>query len=499
MLQWGHADVGVEDRRRLGAVWAIQLQWGHADVGVEDIRGSRLGRRRPVASMGPRRCRRGRRRGDDPSGRDARASMGPRRCRRGRRPAALPAVRPMSRLQWGHADVGVEDPAVEVAPSPAASLQWGHADVGVEDDCAADISETASGLQWGHADVGVEDRTCRLSVTATADASMGPRRCRRGRRGLDGRARGRHGLQWGHADVGVEDRDRRCVTTARRQASMGPRRCRRGRPNCSAPIRSPSTSFNGATPMSAWKTVPSPAVELSRCQLQWGHADVGVEDRDRWRPTHGRPASMGPRRCRRGRRRDCAVDHGSRTASMGPRRCRRGRRSRAACVRPPRVLQWGHADVGVEDADRQMRAQPEAERFNGATPMSAWKTPTMPRWSTAGHRLQWGHADVGVEDEREWPWLADRAELQWGHADVGVEDDDAPRAAADASRLQWGHADVGVEDVRRGVELAVRPSSFNGATPMSAWKTTMDGAGCRRMTASMGPRRCRRGRRSAAG
>ena len=84
-------------------------------------------------------------------------------------------------------------------------------------------------------------------------------------------------LQWGHADVGVEDRD-------------------------AADTHSAAVGFNGATPMSAWKTRPPPR-SASRRRLQWGHADVGVEDREVSGSSPGTAqASMGPRRCRRGRR-----------------------------------------------------------------------------------------------------------------------------------------------------------------------------------------------------
>ena len=79
--------------------------------------------------------------------------MGPRRCRRGRLGTAR---RHQGRsLQWGHADVGVEDVATR-ADDERDALQWGHADVGVEDIAAEDVAVESS-LQWGHADVGVED------------------------------------------------------------------------------------------------------------------------------------------------------------------------------------------------------------------------------------------------------------------------------------------------------------------------------------------------------
>jgi hypothetical protein len=125
------------------------------------------------------------------------------------------------------------------------------------------------------------------------------------------------------------------MAAAAELTSMGPRRCRRGRPQTQWESSSASAHFNGATPMSAWKT--SSAGESSSCGLA---------------------TSMGPRRCRRGRQRPevfalrlsrnfngatpmsawkTGPARGPQRAdtptSMGPRRCRRGRRP------PPRRLQ----------------------------------------------------------------------------------------------------------------------------------------------------------------
>ena len=143
----------------------------------------------------------------------------------------------------------------------------------------------------------------------TNEASMGPRRCRRGR-----------------------PKCRTPLDSASGIASMGPRRCRRGRRSGSINYAAAATSFNGATPMSAWKT------------------------HDRWHERRSTStASMGPRRCRRGRQggidssaittrfngatpmsawktADVPADDLEVGASMGPRRCRRGR---------PRWV-WGH-------------------------------------------------------------------------------------------------------------------------------------------------------------
>ena len=56
MLQWGHADDGVEDvETELRKGQPKRLQWGHADDGVEDLRLVATLMAAPSASMGPRR------------------------------------------------------------------------------------------------------------------------------------------------------------------------------------------------------------------------------------------------------------------------------------------------------------------------------------------------------------------------------------------------------------------------------------------------------------
>ena len=108
---------------------------------------------------------------------------------------------------------------------------------------------------------------------------------------------------------------------------MGPRRCRRGRPNGWGSLRLVDTGFNGATPLSAWKTSDEDRRPVD-IRLQWGHADVGVEDEV----------------------------------------------LRILTEAMAIWLQWGHADVGVEDQTEVRRRITDRSGFNGATPMSAWKT-----------------------------------------------------------------------------------------------------------------------------
>ena len=40
----------------------------------------------------------------------------------------------------------------------------------------------------------------------------------------------------------------------------------------------------------------------------------------------------------------------------------------------PPALQWGHADDGVEDVEKFTDLRETIRGFNGATPMMAWKT-----------------------------------------------------------------------------------------------------------------------------
>ncbi len=332
-------------------------------------------------------------------------------------------------------------------------------------------------LQWGHADVGVEDRDDVADPLEEVKASMGPRRCRRGRpRSSRPEAPEAWRLQWGHADVGVEDNQgqsangthvlasmgpRRCRRGRRRRtdrdggrgaASMGPRRCRRGRRGVCPHTWRSCDRFNGATPMSAWKTRPK-------------STDGGDQ----------LAASMGPRRCRRGRRGRSGIGATICNASMGPRRCRRGRHGTAVSLGPAIwQLQWGHADVGVEDGSCRPRPAPRPS-------------------------LQWGHADVGVEDP-----LRRTRQGRLGPASMGPRRCRRGRPVAGGSSpatggsLQWGHADVGVEDDKPPSSHEASRYRFNGATPMSAWKTHPCLAPYRgHLHASMGPRRCRRGRRQA--
>ncbi len=187
------------------------------------------------------------------------ASMGPRRCRRGRVfPPRRPACTAM--LQWGRVVADAE------GCRPRSTTRSRHSSF----NGAASLPTRKAAAPTPRPGTG-----CR--------ASMGPRRCRRGRT----------------ARAAV-------LSVALHRASMGPRRCRRGRHE------------------------PSGARTATTRALQWGRvvADAEGTTSSSSCPDPVGSASMGPRRCRRGRPRGVTRAHRALPASMGPRRCRRGRRAR---------------------------------------------------------------------------------------------------------------------------------------------------------------------------
>ncbi len=231
-----------------------------------------------TASMGPRRCRRGRptRRPSSPS--RASASMGPRRCRRGRASAAF-SVFSMKSSFNGAASLPTRKAArVRPRPSPRARLQWGRVVADAEGLLAWRRWAANAVLQWGRVVADAEGTALRR-IRRLAVASMGPRRCRRGRSAFPSATSSmRSRLQWGRVVADAEGPTRRGGPRRVEPASMGPRRCRRGRrrPDSRRPRRSP---------------------------LQWGRvvADAEGPRCDRRRRARNAHASMGPRRCRRGR------------------------------------------------------------------------------------------------------------------------------------------------------------------------------------------------------
>jgi len=130
------------------------------------------------------------------------------------------------------------------------------------------------------------------------------------------------------------------------------------------------------------------------------------------------------------------------------------------------LLQWSHADEGVEDPEMWISANLISWGFNGATPMKAWKTiSTTSAYGTVA-LLQWSHADEGVEDP-VWLPLVGVTRSRFNGA-----------TPMKAWKTMICHTDQ--SDSRR----------FNGATPMKAWKTGDDDkSGFSDAFASMEPRR----------
>src|SRR3954452_4486716 len=90
--------------------------------------------------------------------------------------------------------------------SPFSTLQWGHGDHAVENRTAPSGLSGWASLQWGHGDHAVENAGQDAGLVGGVEASMGPRRSRRGEpsdgellANLDIR------LQWGHGDHAVEN------------------------------------------------------------------------------------------------------------------------------------------------------------------------------------------------------------------------------------------------------------------------------------------------------
>ena len=216
-LQWGHDEGVVEDAEKpAGRPRELHtLQWGHDEVSWKTSRPTADMLERCIASMGPRRRCRGRRRRSRPSIADddgasmgprrrcrgrrtradghaevAAASMGPRRRCRGRRAIARSRLASLMHASMGPrrrcrgrrlgsdrfraSTSGFNGATTKVSwktvrpahrSRDAIELQWGH-DEGVVEDAAVTRSRIAAGttLQWGHDEGVVEDwRHRRLS------------------------------------------------------------------------------------------------------------------------------------------------------------------------------------------------------------------------------------------------------------------------------------------------------------------------------------------------
>ena len=229
--------------------------------------------------------------------------------------------------------------------------------------------------------------------------------------------------------------------------------------------------------MPAWKTTGSSATDNGLQELQCGHAVAGVEDQDGPGPAHElSPASMRPRRCRRGRPEPASPDPpAARPASMRPRRCRRGRQeeqggdgdAEPASMRPrrcrrgrpgrhQRIAGRGRASMRPRRCRRGRRSCRRRQRagrgsFNAATPLPAWKTSSRP--TTRKLPCSCFNAATPLPAWKTWP--------------------------GPAGRGSWGLASMRPRRCRRGRLRSTRRtwlpcSCFNAATPLPAWKTLND-------------------------
>ncbi len=309
------------------------------------------------------------------------------------------------------------------------------------------------GLQWGHGEFAVENAPSSPVTPPGREASMGPRRIRRG----EHRSRFRFHRPERQASMGPRrirrgERRRPARAGAEGAASMGPRRIRRGELRSSWPVtsrgkncfngatanspwrtmrsaacpRRPRRGFNGATANSPWRTTVAACVaEYRRKLLQWGHGEFAVENERALETLK-------------------ALADG---ASMGPRRIRRGERGRCARDDPGAVLQWGHGEFAVENDLPCPVSRRAAAGFNGATANSPWRTRDV-REVRSGERP----ASMGPRRIRRG-----EPELEQRWHDVGGD-------------------------------------GFNGATANSPWRTQhLQDEELSAAQASMGPRRIRRG------
>jgi len=184
----------------------LLLQWGHDEGVVEGLLASLQDCHRVIASMGPRRRRRGRPLFHrlDPTPR--------RRFNGATTKASWKARRPL------------------LKPSGPWSLQWGH-DEGVVEGVAFVLCDRVdSRASMGPRRRRRGRRAGDVSAENVLRASMGPRRRRRGRpERIKERFGDEFSLQWGHDEGVVEGRSASTATSAKSWASMGPRRRRRGR------------------------------------------------------------------------------------------------------------------------------------------------------------------------------------------------------------------------------------------------------------------------------
>ena len=148
---------------------------------------------------------------------------------------------------------------------------------------------------------------------------MGPRFCKRGNSVVAIISARCGPLQWGHAFVSLETGPDLRRYLALHEASMGPRFCKRGNTPVPNIYLDKYLASMGPRFCKRGNAGSQPPDWLALYALQWGHAFVSVETRQRRHP-----------------------------------------------ATPRRLLQWGHAFVSVETRLRRISLRPRI-RFNGAT------------------------------------------------------------------------------------------------------------------------------------
>ena len=283
---------------------------------------------------------------------------------------------------------------------------------------------TRAELQWGHAHSGVETARCHPGPRDLIRASMGPRPFGRGDALVTGTSVDLDRLQWGHAHSGVETGGVGVADDVALLASMGPRPFGRGDLTVPRATRSPTTGFNGATPIRAWRRPVCDELLGAHDWLQWGRAHSGVETRV--------AGTAGERR---------------RPASMGPRPFGRGDVPVVAENLSSALLQWGHAHSGVETEPRLRCCCTHERASMGPRPFGRGDDP--PRLAEGrGH-----HASMGPRP--------------FGRGDV-----DAGRGTAARARGFNGATPIRAWRPRQRGAGTARLRRFNGATPIRAWRRT---------------------------
>ena len=203
--------------------------------------------------------------------------MGPRRRRRGRHPPWHASVPVISRLQWGH-DEGVVE--------------------GLASGAFRNRGRRTSSFNGATTKASWKGRPLRVARIKRSDASMGPRRRRRGRleaastadslRSFNGATTkaswkdelasralaSKVTLQWGHDEGVVEGvPSARCRCRSRMLQWGHDEGVVEGQTTGRSLT---ATSFNGATTKASWKAVTA-CYRCDGCELQWGHDEGVVE------------------------------------------------------------------------------------------------------------------------------------------------------------------------------------------------------------------------------